>query len=151
MRGVNGPVASLTRLESVLAMMSKLRKRLVVTSIVCLGCLLTGGIHAGDLKDFMRAKLTHSEKVLEGLTREDYQLIAKHSQAMSLLCQDAEWQVLKTAEYSERSREFRRSVDELTAAAKAKNLEAATLAYMDTTMKCVSCHTYVRRVGQQGK
>jgi cytochrome c556 len=114
---------------------------------VCLGCLLAANLtRAADLSDFMKAKLTHSEKVLEGLTREDFDQIAKHSQAMSLLCQDEEWQVLKTAEYAERSREFRRSVDELTAAARDKNLEAATLAYVDTTMKCVSCHSYLRTV-----
>lgn len=100
---------------------------------------------ADELGDFMRAKLTHSEKVLEGLTRADYDLIAKHAQAMSVLCVDEEWQVLKTPEYVERSREFRRSVDAITAAARAKNLEGASLAYVDTTMKCVSCHTYLRK------
>ncbi len=126
-------------------------RRFVVASVACLSCFVTGILRAEDLADFMRAKLTHSEKVLDGLTREDYELIAKHSQAMSLLCQDEEWQVLKTAEYSERSREFRRSVDELSAAARAKNLEAATLAYVDTTMKCVSCHSYLRRTNQRGK
>jgi cytochrome c556 len=124
---------------------AKYRAALAMTA--CVGCLVTASLSQGaDLSDFMKAKLTHSEKVLEGLTREDYDLIAKHSQAMSLLCQDEEWQVLKTTEYAERSREFRRSVDELTTAARDKNLEAATLAYVDTTMKCVSCHSYLRTV-----
>ncbi len=85
-----------------------------------------------------------AQKTLEGLAKEDYDLIAKHSQAISLLCEDEMWAVLKTPEYQERSNEFRRSVDAITNAARKKNLQAATLAYVDATLKCVSCHKYVR-------
>jgi len=101
-----------------------------------------------NVKEFMRAKLTHSQKVLEGLTTEDFEAVAKHSQEMSLLSQAASWQVLQTPEYMQRSTEFRRSTDALTEAAKNKNLDGATLAYVDVTMKCVECHKYVRRVRQ---
>ena len=101
-----------------------------------------------NVKEFMRAKLTHSQKVLEGLTTEDFEAVAKHSQEMSLLSQAASWQVLQTPEYMQRSTEFRRSTDALTDAAKNKNLDGATLAYVDVTMKCVECHKYVRRVRQ---
>lgn len=97
------------------------------------------------LSAFMQRKLEHSGKLLEGLTREDFELIAKHSQAMSLLCVDEEWMVLQTPEYRERSNEFRRSVNAITEAARSKNLDAATLAYVDATMKCVACHKYVRK------
>jgi len=99
----------------------------------------------GDLSAFMKVKLRHAEKVLEGLATEDYELIVKNSQAISLLCQDEMWSVLQTPEYRERSREFQRSVDAITEAARAKNLEAASLHYVDSTMKCVSCHKYVRK------
>lgn len=97
-----------------------------------------------DLSAFMKAKLRHAEQVLEGLATEDYELIAKSSQAMSLLCEDELWAVLQTPEYRERSLEFRRSVDAITEAARKKNLEAAALSYVDSTLKCVSCHKYVR-------
>jgi hypothetical protein len=92
----------------------------------------------------MQAKLTHAEKTLEGLTKGDFELIVKHSQAISLLCEDELWAVLETPEYRERSNEFRRSVNAITDAGRKKNLEAATLAYVDSTLKCVSCHKYVR-------
>ena len=95
---------------------------------------------------FMKAKLEHSQKVLEGLTIEDYDKIAKNAQEMSLLSQASTWQVLQTPEYHDRSVEFRRSVDGLTEMARKKNLEGAALAYVDVTMKCVSCHKYVRKV-----
>jgi cytochrome c556 len=98
-----------------------------------------------DLAAFMKVKLRHAEKVLEGLATEDYESIVKNSQAISLLSQDEMWAVLQTPEYRERSQEFRRSVDAITEAARGKNLDAAALSYVDVTMKCVSCHKYVRK------
>ena len=102
------------------------------------------------LADFMQAKLTHAEKTLEGLTQGDHEMIAKHSQAISLLCEDELWAVVQTPEYRERSKEFQRNVNAITSAARQKNLEAATLAYVNVTINCVSCHKYVRerRVGK---
>ena len=104
------------------------------------------GLASGQdrLAAFMQAKLSHAEKTLEGLARGDFEEIAKHSQAISLLCEDEMWAVLKTPEYQQRSDEFRRSVNGITDAARKKNLDAATLAYVDATMKCVTCHKYVR-------
>jgi cytochrome c556 len=99
-----------------------------------------------NVRDFMRAKLSHSQKVLEGLTTEDYDMIAKNSQAMSLLSQATNWQVLQTEEYLQQSRDFRRAADALTEAAKKKNLDGAALAYVELTMKCINCHKYVRRL-----
>jgi cytochrome c556 len=99
-----------------------------------------------NVRDFMRAKLSHSQKVLEGLTTEDFDLIAKNSQAMSLLSQATNWQVLQTQDYLQQSQDFRRTADALTEAAGKKNLDGAALAYVELTMKCINCHKYVRRV-----
>jgi cytochrome c556 len=98
------------------------------------------------VRDFMRVKLSYSQKVLEGLTIEDFDLIAKNSQAMSLLSQATNWQVLTTAEYLQQSQDFRRTADALTEAARKKNLDGAALAYVELTMKCINCHKYVRGV-----
>lgn len=87
-----------------------------------------------DIATFMRAKLQHSQRVLEGLTTENLSMVAKNSQAMSLLSQDQMWRVLQTPEYFQRSAEFRRAVDSLTEAAKKENLDGATLAYVDVTL-----------------
>lgn len=97
------------------------------------------------LSHFMRVKLDHAQKTLEGLTKADFDMIIKHSQAISLLCEDELWMVIQTAEYRERSNEFRRTVNSITEAARKKNLEAATLAYVDATLKCASCHKYIRQ------
>ncbi len=103
-----------------------------------------------QVDEFMRAKLLHSQKVLEGLSLENYGMIAKHAQEMSLLSQASNWQVLQTPEYRQRSTEFRRAADSLTDAAREHNLDGATLAFVQVTMKCVSCHKYVRSVRMAG-
>jgi len=92
----------------------------------------------------MRAKLAHSQDVLEGLSLADYDLIAKGAQELSLVSQAASWQVLQTEEYARQSAEFRRSCDTLRRAAREENLDSALLAWMEVTMKCVQCHRYVR-------
>lgn len=93
---------------------------------------------------FMRAKLAHSQNVLEGLTTEDYDLIEKGAQELALASLDSNWQVLQTEDYARQSAEFRRACGSLRDAAKAKNLDGAALAWMDVTLKCVQCHKYVR-------
>jgi cytochrome c556 len=94
----------------------------------------------------MRAKLAHSQNVLEGLAIEDYDLIDKGAQELSLASEDASWQVLQTEDYARQSADFRRSCDSLRKAAKSHNLDGAALAWMEVTMKCVQCHKYVRDV-----
>lgn len=125
------------------------RLLIAVAAIACLALLMTNGGTAENedpVQAFMRAKLTHSKEVLEGLTLEDFDRIAKHGQELSLLSQAAAWNVLQTPEYKQHSLEFRRSADSLTKAAKNKNLDGAALAYVDVTLKCINCHKYVRGV-----
>jgi len=98
---------------------------------------------------FMRAKLAHSQNVLEGLTVEDYDLIDKGAQQLSLASEAASWQVLLTEDYARHSADFRRSCDGLRKAARDRNLDGAVLAWMDVTLKCVQCHKYVRDVRRE--
>lgn len=95
---------------------------------------------------FMRAKLDHSQKVLEGLTTEDFEMISKSAAQIEVLSQEAAWQVLQTPEYRQQSLEFRRATKSLKDAADKEDMNGATLAYVDLTMKCVKCHQYVRTV-----
>jgi hypothetical protein len=96
---------------------------------------------------FMRQKLEFSKKVLEGLTVEDYDTIAKNARALRLLSQAAEWEVPtipSATDYISYTNEFQRYTDELALRARQKNLDGATLAYLKLTMNCVHCHKYVR-------
>lgn len=100
----------------------------------------------GKLQDFMQVKLKHSQDILAGLVTDDLDKVAKGAQELSLLSQAESWQVYQTEGYLQHSKEFRRAADALRDAAKANNMDAATLAYLDTTMKCMTCHKYVRDV-----
>lgn len=99
-----------------------------------------------NARKFMQAKLSHAQAVLDGLATEDYDKLAKSGQAISLLSQASQWQVIQTPEYVRRSAEFRRDADAITQAGRDKDLNAATLAYLKMTLSCVECHKYVRSV-----
>jgi cytochrome c556 len=126
-------------------------KRALIGGVTGLAVLLCFAMHGNAkpgeaLKTFMRVKLVHAQKTIEGLVEEDYDKIAKNSQEMSLLTMAATWQVLTTADYLKYSREFREAADKLTEAAKKKDLEKSTKAFNDVTTRCVECHKYVRGV-----
>jgi hypothetical protein len=84
--------------------------------------------------------------VLEGIAVNDFDKIAKHGEELIFISKQAEWRVLQTPQYELHSNEFRRIADDLVRSAKAKNLDAATLAYVDLTLTCVKCHKHVREV-----
>lgn len=93
---------------------------------------------------FMRTKLVHAQKVLEGIAKENYEEVAKHSEAISLLTMEEQWNVLTTETYLRQSRAFRDAADAITDAAKARNVDAMSLAYVDMTLSCVKCHKQLR-------
>jgi hypothetical protein len=96
------------------------------------------------LRAFMQQKLEHSKSILEGLAMEDYEKLAKSSQALDLLSMESTWNVLTTEQYLEYSRDFRRSVSSIHKAANDKNLDRASLGFVDMAIRCVDCHKYVR-------
>jgi cytochrome c556 len=95
-------------------------------------------------KEFMRDKLELSQRVLEGLATEDYDLIIAKGTRLSAMSKEVDWRVFENPDYDQQSATFRRQVDSLVKAAKDKNLDSATLAYVRMTMSCVDCHKLVR-------
>lgn len=95
-------------------------------------------------KEFMRDKLELSQRVLEGLATEDFDLIIAKGTRLSAMSQEADWRLFQNPDYDQQSVIFRRHVSSLVKAAKDKNLDAATLAYVRMTMSCVDCHKLVR-------
>jgi hypothetical protein len=92
----------------------------------------------------MRSKLEHSNKVLEGLTTEDFGTIAKEAQAMRGLTVLERWFRADTPQYKAQLNSFWYANDALAKAADEKNLDGATLAYTQLTISCVNCHKHVR-------
>jgi cytochrome c556 len=100
--------------------------------------------HNRTNKEFMRDKLELSQRVLEGLATEDYDLIIAKGTKLSAMSTGADWRVFENPDYDQQSVTFRQHVNSLVKAAKDKNLDAATLAYVRVTMSCVDCHKLVR-------
>lgn len=94
----------------------------------------------------MRQKLEYAQKVLEGIAVQDFALMEKNANNLIVVSTKAEWKALATPEYALRSDEFRRNAASVAKAGKDKNIDAATLGYVEMTMSCVSCHKHLREV-----
>lgn len=96
------------------------------------------------IKRFMRAKLVHSQKALEGLVTDDYELVARSAAQLQAMSKAEEWAVIEGPIYAQHSAEFRRAAEQLEKVAKENKADAAALAYMSVTMSCLNCHEFVR-------
>jgi hypothetical protein len=103
-----------------------------------------GKKEGGKVAELMQKKLKHSQKVLEGVAVGDFDEIASNAAELIEVSKQAEWAVSKSPQYELRSNEFRRSAEDLVKYAKAKNLDAAAMSYIELTMTCVKCHKYGR-------
>jgi hypothetical protein len=101
---------------------------------------------ADDVAALMHKKLAYSQKLLEGIALADLDKVGENAKELSLVSQQAQFMVLKTPEYERHANEFRRSLEDIQKGVAKKNLDAATLGYMDMTMNCVRCHKHVREV-----
>jgi hypothetical protein len=118
-----------------------------VVGLMMFGLAAAGQDHKSKRSQLMRQKLEFSKGILEGLTREDYQLVTKNARALKILSEAAEWEVPSipnVEQYVPLTTEFQRLCDELGKKSKAKNIDGATLVYMQLTMNCVTCHKNVR-------
>jgi len=100
----------------------------------------------GRVAIFMRSKLASSQSVLEGLVTEKFNLIITGAQRMIVMSKAAEWSVGEGNVYKRDTAQFVDAAEELIKHAKAKNIEGATLSYLQLTMSCVDCHKHVRAV-----
>jgi hypothetical protein len=127
--------------------------RIVITAI----CLVAVGAAHGQKPDVdkkpvpkkqtvMQRKLSHAQKTLEGLAMADFTKVASGADGLMLCVQEASWKAVSTPKYEVYSNDMIRSLESMKKAAKAKNVDAAALAYVDLTLTCVKCHTYVREV-----
>jgi hypothetical protein len=98
----------------------------------------------GSRATFMRLKLQPVKEILEAIALEDYDRIVAQSQRIHALSLDESWMVIQTDSYRRQSDEFRRAVSVMADAARNRNLDGATLGYMQMTLNCVQCHRQLR-------
>jgi cytochrome c556 len=112
--------------------------------------VMSGHAQEDKVKELMKKKLQHSQKVLEGIALNDHDTIRTNADELILISKTAEWKVYKTPEYEVYSNDFRRIATELVEKAQTKNTDGAALAYVDLTLTCVKCHKHVREVRRAG-
>lgn len=94
----------------------------------------------------MAEKLKHAQRLLDGLATNDFGKITKSADELLIISKTAEFLAHKSREYELHTNSFRRALEEITKKAKEKNLEGATLGYVDMTLTCVRCHQHTREV-----
>jgi hypothetical protein len=120
-------------------------RRVALAVSVALCAFAAAPVQRPMLKTLMREKLTHVQKVLEGVVTSDWIGIATHTRELERITQDPMWAVLKYPEYSTYSAAFVRSIKDLQQAAADRDLDKAPQAYAALTLKCVECHRYLAR------
>jgi hypothetical protein len=94
--------------------------------------------------------VAYSQRVLVGITLEDYGIIANNAQKLVELSSKTNWYSRQVPEYELFLNEFRRNAQELMEAGQQKDLDAASLAYVQMTLSCVSCHKFIRKSSDTG-
>ena len=97
-----------------------------------------------DQRKFMRKKLEASSQILEGLATENPALITQGARVLAEMSDAEHWNVQNDVMYRQLSSEFQRTATGLRDAAETNNFDAAALKWIDTTMKCIECHKFVR-------
>ena len=125
-----------------------MRKTLIVLAAAALAALPTAGhgYQKKAVEELMQKKLDRSQKLLAGIALNDFDEIRKNAEDLLDISKVAEWRVLKTPRYELFSNEFQRNAEEIIKAARARNLDGATVGYVDMTLTCVKCHKHVREV-----
>lgn len=93
---------------------------------------------------WMKQKLAASQNILGGLTKPDYEAIEKNAQSMIAVGYLENWIRAETPGYQLMLRDFEFANKSLVLAAREKNLDGATVAYMQLTLTCINCHKIVR-------
>jgi hypothetical protein len=130
------------------------RKRFLATALILTLSLLVGMGHGQEKKDkkedknstaaLMKKKLGASQKVLEGLAVNDFEMIVQNADELHDISKQAAFRALRTPRYEVYAEDFQRSAEKLAKAGKDKNTDAAALAYVDLTLNCVKCHQHIR-------
>ena len=97
-----------------------------------------------DQAVFMRKKLEASNQILEGLVTEDSELVIKGAKVLFEMSSAEKWQVQHNVMYKQYSSDFQQAAKKLVEAAEKENFDGAALKWIDTTMKCMECHKFVR-------
>ena len=97
-------------------------------------------------QQIMWKKLDLSHNVLDAIALDDFEALETYASDLVTLSLAGELNISGTETYRQKSREFREAAQALGRAARDRETEAAALAYVDLTLRCLSCH---REMGER--
>jgi hypothetical protein len=97
-----------------------------------------------EKQSLVTQKLDHAQKVLAAVAQTDYQMVEKHAEALIKNSKALAWTKVRSERYDELGNEYRRDLEGLIKAAKAKSNDAMALAYVRMSLACFNCHNHVR-------
>lgn len=115
----------------------------VVGAVVLAGTLLLFA-QEDPVRTLMKAKTGYAHRLLDAVVQEEFDVIRDQAFRLKAIAETGDWNVLDTPEYGRESDAFIQATERLEKAAQDRNGEAAALAYMDVTLKCVHCHQYMK-------
>jgi cytochrome c556 len=120
-------------------------KTFAMTALLTACVVAQAGAQTPALERVMRQKLVDAQGVMAAVVTSNWTELERRSRALSKTTEDPAWLVLRTPEYAKQSEAFIRAIDDLVDAATRRDQDAAPVAYMAVTLRCVQCHRYVAR------
>ncbi|MAE63518.1 MAG: hypothetical protein CMJ18_04540 [Phycisphaeraceae bacterium] len=100
-----------------------------------------------DLTMVMKAKLRHSEGVLEGVVLQDFGKIRINATALYELSKLGAWKIDDATAYVQYSEGFQKLTEQLVQHADNRDAREAAETYGRMTTMCVNCHRYMHQQG----
>jgi len=100
---------------------------------------------ADDMHAVMRAKLAHTQAIVEGIALRNFGRIERNAEALVDLSERGDWMVHETMAYVTYSDDFRNTARTLARDARQENLARVSDHYADLVRTCVACHDYLRQ------
>lgn len=95
-------------------------------------------------RTLMRAKAGYAHRLLDAVVQENFEVMEDQAFRLKAVTETADWNAIETPEFVRESDAFIRATETLFEAAKERNGNAAALAYVDLTLRCVKCHRMLR-------
>ena len=100
-------------------------------------------------RDFMRTKLMFSQRVFEGLTTGDFDMIDESVKEIQNITAASQWVAIDSDPYRKLTAEFEEATRRLAVAAKSRNLDSTALRYYNLSTSCIDCHVHLRQASYE--
>ena len=97
-----------------------------------------------DVHALMEKKLKAAQLAVEGVMKNDFEMVQESSAMMVELSRQAAWKQLASPSYIQDTADFVAAAEFLSRMAEAKDAEGVTLGFMKLTLNCSVCHQHVR-------